>query len=195
MRQLIKNLRKSGALILDTETTGLDNRAEIVQIGIVSLDGSELFNSLVQPAKARRWPDATQVHGITWSGVKDAPTMGQLADELKQVMDGRLIAIYNAEFDTRMLRQSIRAAGATDEYQWLLDQAWEWECVMEAYAEYWGERNRRYGGYRWQSLINAWRQQGLRVSNAHSALGDAKLTAALIRKIEKKFSHGPDGAA
>lgn len=188
MRRFIENLRQSNALVLDTETTGLDNKAEILQIGIVTLNGDELFNSLVQPAKARRWSEAMQIHGISWRDVKDAPTIGQLADDLRCILDGRLVAIYNASFDTRMLHQSIRVDGATNQYQWLLDQDWEWECVMEAYAEYWGERNRRYGGYRWQSLTKACQQQDLRVSNAHNALGDAKLTAALIRKIEEKLS-------
>ena len=195
MRDFIKDLRDSDALILDTETTGLDKQAEIVQIGIVSLNGDELFNSLVRPVKRRRWPGATEIHGINWSDVEDAPTMSELADELKRVINGRMVAIYNAQFDTRMLHQSIRAAGAAKQYEWLFDQDWDWECVMEAYAEFRGERNRRYGGYRWQSLTAACRQQGVRVSDAHSALGDAKLTAALIRKIEEKHSHRPDGEA
>lgn len=188
MKRFIENLRASDAIVLDTETTGLDYRAEILQIGIVALNGDKLFDSLVRPAKTRRWSEAMQIHGISWSDVKDAPTMGQLAADLKHIIDGRLVAIYNAEFDTRLLHQSISAAGATNQYQWLLDQDWEWECVMEAYAEHWGERNRRYGGYRWQSLTKACRQQGIQVSNAHSALGDAKLTAALIRIIEQKLS-------
>ena len=58
---------------------------------------------------------------------------------------------------------------------------------MKAYAQYYGQRNTRYGGYRWQSLTKACQQQRVRVSNAHDALGDARLTAALIRAIEKKY--------
>jgi len=183
MKEFINLLRQNNALILDTETTGLDNRAEIVQIGIASLDGKELFNSFVQPAKTRRWPDAQRVHGISWSAVQNAPTMGQLSEELKEIMNGRLVAIYNADFDTRILRQSIKADSAANLYQWL--QKLEWECVMQAYAEYWGQRNTRYGSYKWQSLTNACRQQGVKVSNAHDALGDALLTAALLRSIEQ----------
>ena len=86
----------------------------------------------------------------------------------------------------RMLWQSIDAANADDQYRWL--DFLDYECVMEAYAAYWGQRNRRYGGYKWQSLSNACRQQGVKVVDAHSAVGDAKLTAALIRKIEAKLA-------
>jgi DNA polymerase III epsilon subunit-like protein len=88
------------------------------------------------------------VHGISWEDVKEAPAIDQLANTLKHILDGRLVAIYNADFDTRLLRQSIRIAGATEAYEWFLDQDWEWERVMKVYAEFWGERNRRYGGYR-----------------------------------------------
>jgi len=185
MKKFINVLRQKNALILDTETTGLDNRAEILQIGIVSLEGEPLFNSYVRPTKAIRWYDAMRVHGIAWSDVKDAPTISELAGDLQQLLEGRLVAIYNADFDTRMLWQSIKTAGAHNHYEWLKDD--NWTCVMQAYAEYWGERNSRYGDYRWQSLINACRQQGIKVIDAHDALGDALLTAKLIRTIEQKL--------
>jgi DNA polymerase-3 subunit epsilon len=186
MKEFIEELRERNAFVLDTETTGLDNKAEILQIGIVSLEGEMLFNSTVKPAKARRWDEAMRVHGITWSDVKDAPSIGQLAEQLEKIMDGRLVAIYNADFDTRILWQSIKADGASGSYQWLHEQ--DWECVMQAYAEYWGQWNSRYGSYKWQSLTNACRQQGVKVVDAHDALGDARLTAALIRSIENKFA-------
>ena len=185
MKEFIDDLREVNALILDTETTGLDNTAEILQIGIVSLEGETLFNSTIKPAKARSWNEAMRVHGIAWSDVKDSPTIGQAAEQLKQIMNGRPVAIYNAEFDTRILWQSIEADGAATPYRWLRDQ--DWECVMEAYAEYWGQWNSRFRSYRWQSLTDACRQQGVKVVDAHDALGDAKLTAALIRRIEKKL--------
>ena len=73
----------------------------------------------------------------------------------------------------------INAGKAGEHYRWLDDL--DYECVMEAYAEYWGQRNRRYGGYQWQSLINACRQQGVKEAGAHDAVGDARMTAALIR--------------
>lgn len=188
MKQFIQKLRLADTLILDTETTGLDNRAEVVQIALVDLDGDELFNSLVRPARARRWPEATRVHGITWSHVKGAPDMVQLAEDLQRLVDGRQVAVYNAAFDRRLLRQSIKSARAEALYPWLFDQDSNWQCVMEAYAAHWGERDRRYGGYRWQSLTSACRQQGVPLQDAHSALGDARLTAALLSQIEKKLA-------
>ncbi|MDX1418091.1 MAG: 3'-5' exonuclease [Candidatus Promineifilaceae bacterium] len=185
MKKFIQQLRKNNALILDTETTGLDNRAELLQIGIVTLDGEPVFHSYVQPIFARRWSDAQRVHGISWQDVQDAPTISELAAKLQEVLEEQTVAVYNADFDGRMLRQSIRAAKAARQFQWL--QEGRWPCVMKAYAPYWGQRNRRYGGYKWQSLTNACRQQGVPVASAHDALADAKMTAALIRAVEKKL--------
>ena len=183
MKAFIERLRKHDALILDTETTGLGQRAEILQIGMVTLDGEALFHSYVRPVKVKRWDEARRVHGISWSDVQDAPTMGELGQALEPLMQGRLTAVYNADFDKRMLWQSVRADSADGRFVWLRQQ--EWQCVMKAYAAYWGQRS-RYGGFRWQSLSNACRQQGVRVAGAHDALADAKLTAALIRSIENK---------
>ena len=70
MKAFIEELREENALVLDTETTGLDNRAEILQIGIVSLEGEEIFNSYVKPARAKRWDEAMRVHGIKPADVK-----------------------------------------------------------------------------------------------------------------------------
>ncbi len=188
MKEFIEELRETNALVLDTETTGLDSNAEILQIGIVSLEGETLFNSYVKPAKARRWDDAMRVHGIAWSDVKDAPSIGQLSGELQKILFERRVAIYNADFDTRMLWQSVKSDRAKSQYYWLDDE--DWVCMMKAYAEYWGQWNSRYRSYKWQSLTDACSQQGVKVVEARDALGDARLTAALIRTIEKKLQRG-----
>lgn len=185
MKNLIRSLRKSNALILDTETTGLDGRAEILQIGIVNLEGDELLNTFVRPAKARRWPEAQRIHGLSWTDVKDAPTISELAPQLQDLLQDNLVAIYNADYDTRILRQSVKAANAQQQFHWL--ETANWPCVMKAYAQFYGQRNTRYGGFRWQKLENACRQQRVRVNNAHDALADAQMTAALIRAIEQKL--------
>ena len=39
----------SDFVVLDTETTGLDSRAEIVEISIIDKHGNTLFDSLIKP--------------------------------------------------------------------------------------------------------------------------------------------------
>ncbi|MCY4410095.1 MAG: 3'-5' exonuclease, partial [Caldilineaceae bacterium] len=60
-------------LFFDTETTGLNSSAEIVEVGIVDAEGNTLLESLVRPI--RRIPsDAVAVHGISNAMVRNAPT-------------------------------------------------------------------------------------------------------------------------
>lgn len=85
----IRNARDAlalGPLIVDTETTGLGDDAEIVEIAVVDSQGSIVFDSLVKPR--RPIPrEASDIHGITNAAVEDAPGFAQLwAAELKGVL-------------------------------------------------------------------------------------------------------------
>jgi len=162
-------------LFLDTETTGLDPRAEIVEIAIIDHDGSMLLESLVKPT--RRTPrDAVRVHGIDDRMVADAPSWADLWPQVQGILSGRRVGIYNAEFDLRMIQQSHIAHGITNGRAG--SRAF---CIMKLYAEFYGERNRRYGGYRWQSLDKAARQCGIDLPNSHRAGDDAQLARAVLR--------------
>ncbi len=102
MLKLIKPLAS-----IDLETTGVNLGTDrIVEIGIVKVlpDGSrsvkrKLINPEMPIPKA-----ASDVHGITDDMVKEAPTFKQVANELKQVLDGCDIAGYNSNrFDIPLL--------------------------------------------------------------------------------------------
>lgn len=54
----------SNYIILDTETTGLDNTAEIVEISVINDQGEVLLDTLIKPTKPIPG-DATAIHGIT----------------------------------------------------------------------------------------------------------------------------------
>ncbi|MCW3664158.1 3'-5' exonuclease, partial [Burkholderia cenocepacia] len=51
-------------ILLDTETTGLDESAEIVEIAVIDDAGNVLLNTLVKP-KHPIPNSATAIHGIT----------------------------------------------------------------------------------------------------------------------------------
>ena len=60
-------LAAGAALILDTETTGLGDEDEVIQLGIVDLEEWVLFNSLFRPT-IEVSPGALAVHGIGGGG-------------------------------------------------------------------------------------------------------------------------------
>lgn len=87
-----------GLLILDTETTGLEG--EIVEIGVIRTDGSMAYHSLVRP---RDEMGATEIHGITADMVANAPTFADIEPQLRALLHGRKVAVYNVPFDRGML--------------------------------------------------------------------------------------------
>ncbi len=160
-------------LFLDTETTGLDPRAEIVEIALIDHDGSVLLDSLVKPT--RRIPnDATRVHNISNEMVADAPTWVELWPQVQVLLAGRSVGIYNADFDLRMIQQSHAAHGVLDGVASATGF-----CIMKLYAEFYGEPGRN-GDFRWQGLDKAARQCRIDLPNSHRAQADALLARAVL---------------
>lgn len=165
-------------VILDTETTGLDERAEIVELCIIDKHGNTLFNSLIKP-KGRIPRDAERIHGISNSDVKNADSWPIVYEDVKNLLESCSVAIYNAEYDTRIIKQTCNLHN--------LDMInFNPVCVMLHYAKYWGEWNYSKGNYKWQKLTNAARQQGIEIKNAHRALGDCMMTLAVLNTMVKK---------
>lgn len=165
-------------VVLDTETTGL-KRGEICQIAIIDQNANILLDTLVKTTEPIP-PAATDIHGISNDDVKDAPTWSDVAPRVRELLKGRDVVIYNATYDRKMMHQSNEAAGlAAVDYK---TEANYWDA-MTLYAEFWGEWNDYHGNYRWQKLVNACKQQDIPVAEAHTALGDCRLTLALIKQM------------
>lgn len=181
-----RNLWKKQPLFLDTETTGIGSRAEVIQLAIVATDGNVLMDELIQPF-GRMDARAQAIHGISLKQLRDKPTIDQLAKTIAGHLSGRMVVAYNADFDSRLLRQSLWLAGV-DSKQVL--RTVTFVDLMMPYARFYGGRNGR-----WQKLADACRQQSIRLSNAHSALADAQATRLLlmrlagVRETKKEVNH------
>lgn len=174
---------------LDTETTGLGPDAEIVEIALVDFEGASLFESLVRPKKPIP-PDATALHGITTAMVAGAPDWRNVWQDLEPILAGltearRPVAIYNAEFDLRMMRLAHRQASLA----WTLPPE-QFTCLMELYAEYRGDWNPIRRSYRWHSLEAAGRQCALPLANNHRAAQDAQLARMLLEHMARSSHEG-----
>lgn len=172
--QTAQSLLQARPVYLDTETTGLDGAAEVIEICLLDTDGSPLVHTLVRPRRPIP-PDATRIHGVTNEMVALAPTWPEIWPQVEEALRGRLVGIYNAEFDLRILR----ATHACYQMRWP-SSLFKSFCIMELYAQYYGQWNPRHRSYRWQSLAEAGRQCGLSLPNAHRAQADALLARALL---------------
>jgi DNA polymerase-3 subunit epsilon len=160
---------------LDTETTGLGNFAEIIEICILDDSGLVLYESLVKPF--RMIPqDVIRIHRITNDLVCNAPRWDTVWLEIEPILADRQVGIYNAEFDMRMMSQSHRMVGM----RWSESQRFTPFCIMRLYAQFYGEKN---GNYRWHSLDDARRQCGLSLPNLHRARDDSLLARAVLHHM------------
>lgn len=158
-------LADPATVFLDTETTGL-GAAYMVEIAVLDNTGRPLIDTLVNPLVPIP-EDAQGIHGISDDMVRSAPTFADLLTELTNVLAGRRVIIYNATFDTTILRTELRRYFESTEP--LLDiaelrpeaphpsiRAWmksfRAECAMQWHAQWYGDWDDYWGGYAWQPL-------------------------------------------
>ena len=168
-------------IFLDTETTGLDSNAEIVEIVVLDSDGSTLMNSLVHP-RSPIPPESSRIHGITDEMIQNAPAWISLWQELRGIFFGRLLAIYNAEFDLRMIDQTNRKSGLI---RWKpgLPPA----DIMRIFADYRSVWDPSRNANRFFRLEEAGRFFGIEIPNSHRALDDTLLAREVLYKIADSF--------
>lgn len=183
---LLAAVRRNNFVVLDTETTGLHD-GEICQIAIIDHEGKTLLDQLVKPTSPIS-ADATRIHGITNDQVKDSPGWADVALRVKQILAGKDVVVYNAVYDRKMMHKSAEHAGI-EKIDWKALSPWY--CAMEAYAEHHGEWNDYHQSFRWQKLAVAANQCGVKVENAHNALGDCLMTLGVVRELERRYQFGP----
>jgi DNA polymerase III subunit epsilon len=164
--------------ILDTETTGLSNNAEIVQIGILCSSGEE-YQTLVKPTIEIEI-GASRIHGIHDEDIVQALPFEQVFLDVWKLLRDRDVIIYNAEFDLKVIRNSLKARGIQIAFPTsdrrgcrIFTNGGSIHCAMQYYSQYVGEWNEYYGNYKWQKLPGG----------DHSALGDCKATLEVIKSM------------
>jgi DNA polymerase III epsilon subunit-like protein len=193
--ELAKQYVQADPLFLDTETTGLSDMDEVCEIAVINVKGEVLINTLVKPIRPIAEP-TSQIHGITNEMVANAPTFGDLLPRLEQMLRGREVLVYNAEFDMAKIARSAQANSCwfeggepwfaayrtgeeTPEGISIYDH--HWHCAMELYAQFYGDWNDYHQSYRWQRLTSAALQCGIELPlGIHRALMDAELTRRVI---------------
>lgn len=158
--------------VLDTETTGFDRLAQAVSLAAVDAAGTVLLDTRIRPTVLIS-PGATAVHGITDADAAHAPTLAELAGAITAALRGRVVAVYNHPFDQRCLLAGIEAHGrppaaftpAPGTVLPVLFGIPLWVDVMRPYAQLAGKARLPLP------------------DGDHTALGDARATLRLIRRL------------
>ena len=155
-------------MVLDSETTGLGNPIDFVEVGVVSSQGEPLFDSLIEPSCPVD-PRASRVHGHTTESLAGERRFFEVYPDLLDVLWAKRVVVYNASYDRRVWDAAVGRLGARAA---LAGELAPWECAMRAFAAYVGEPSKR-GGYRPQKLPGG----------DHTAIGDARATLRLIERM------------
>ena len=151
-------------IYLDTETTGIDGRAEIVEVAVVDGAGNTLLDTLVRPDGIIP-REVIRIHGIDDVMVAGAPRWPEIYPALLDLLRDRTVIVYNAEFDFRLVNQMNRRSGFPPRSD-------RWHCAMRQYAGFATDWHARYGNYRWHKLGVALARFG-HPENGHRARADA----------------------
>ena len=179
-RNLIDELLDERCVILDTETTGLNNTAEIIEISLIDANGNVLLNTLVKPKRKMRSDNkAVSIHGITNEMLKNAPKWEDIHNTFCNLISGKRVVIYNAKYDVRLLEQTANKYGLTI-------PELNPECAMMIYGAWEGTKNVYDSGYKWHKLEDAARKLGVNVQGKqHRALTDCLMTLGVLKKLRE----------
>jgi CBS domain-containing protein len=162
------------AVVLDTETTGLDARkARIVQIGALRLAGGMVetgvtFERMLNPG-IKIPPASSEIHGIRDHDVANAPGFAAIADELAAFIGDRIVVGHTIGYDLMMLQRESEICGKDWRMPRALDVRILAELALPTLAQF--------------DLDRLAAMLGVEVSGRHTAMGDAEATAAVYSAL------------
>ncbi|MEG2684792.1 MAG: 3'-5' exonuclease [Erysipelotrichaceae bacterium] len=184
--KLMKNFILEDVVILDTETTGLDENAEVVELGILDYAGNELFNEKFKPMFAKMSPEASAVNGITNEVLSNAKPFSEYVDQLSKVLEGKVIFCYNTEFDARLMEQTAQLYGQEEKVNQWFELSGD---VMQEWQDFINVPNARGTGFK---LSEACKAMDIIDTQKHQALGDCDMTLQLLKSMQVKEVPTPE---
>lgn len=159
--------------IVDIETTGgAPSGGGITEIAVLIHDGAEIireFQTLLNPGHSI--PNyITGLTGIDNNMVRDAPTFQEIAEELWDILDGRVFVAHSVNFDFGFIREAFLKVGRELSSQKL--------CTVRL-------SRKAYPGLGSYSLGRLCESQKIPIVARHRAMGDAKATAILFDRMIK----------
>ena len=184
-------LNRQDVLILDTETTGVSKRSEVVDIALIDTCGHTVYDRLVLPQGSIPRA-ASRVHGLTRKHLEEfgaKPWTDHHASVVTAVRRASVLLAYNLQFDLRLIDQTIQGCNVlSDMPSGASRPSLDGRCVMLEYAA-WRKvpHEWRRGHWKLHSLQAAY---GHEVTNPmrqdHRALADCQMTLALMRAVAKR---------
>ncbi|MHB0923261.1 MAG: 3'-5' exonuclease [Bellilinea sp.] len=174
--EIARSIIQQNPVYLDTETTGLDKNAEIIQIAVVDDAGHILLDEFVRPSQPIP-VEVTLLHGINDAMVAGSKSWPALWPTVRGHLVGRTVGIYNAEFDVRMMRQSL------ERYRLPWRDTLNTLDILNLFSEFRAEWDPIRRSLRRYKLEDAGKYFRIPLPNSHRAADDALLARALLRRL------------
>ena len=161
--------------IIDLETTGGKNK--ITEIAIFNTNGHEIieeYHSLVNPG-LKIPSHITRITGISNETVQDAPYFYEIAKNVLTITKDTIFVAHNVNFDYNVLKNEYRELG----YQYNRKKL----CTVKL-------SRANFPGLKSYSLGKLCNALNIPIFQRHRAVGDAKATYLLFKKIYQKKNAG-----
>ncbi|MCF8302673.1 MAG: GIY-YIG nuclease family protein [Bacteroidales bacterium] len=157
--------------VIDLETTGGSYRSErITEIAIFIFDGEKVtdrYQTLINPEK--RIPHfVSQLTGITDKMLERAPRFYEVARDIVEITQDKIIVAHNASFDYGFIRSEFKRLGYNYERKKI--------CTVKL-------ARKLIPGKKHYSLGKLCKELGIRVNSRHRAAGDAEATLKLFQYL------------
>lgn len=152
----------------DVETTGFNKNDRIVEIGLVTFKNGQLLEEWSTLLNPQRDVGKSNIHGITASMVSTAPLFEEVVNDIFRIINGRVLVAHQFSFDARMLAQELNRLDVDGD----LGKGF---CTLMA------SRNLLPGTA--DSLAATCEALLIERLDAHSALGDARMTMQIFQKL------------
>ena len=163
-------------VVVDTETTGLDPRAErVIEVGIIHFEGGRVvdkYGVLIDPGKPIP-QEVVELTGIKDADVAGGPPFEAVAAEVAERLSRGVIVAYNLPFDRAFLTVELERAGLAWPDQPCLDP-----LILVR------ELHRNQGS---KKLGAAAARMGITLEEAHRATADAEVAGLVLIELANRY--------
>lgn len=171
------------AVVIDSETTGLDPRkARVIELAAVRLSAGKFaevdaFRQLIRPGDESIPAGTTEIHGIDDAAVAAAPLFEEVWPRFRDYLGQGVVIGHTIGFDLAVWKRECEEAGL----QWSRPRTLDTRLLAQIAAP-------KLAGYALEKLA-AW--LGIEAADRHTAFGDAVITAQVFLALVPKLrDHG-----
>ena len=169
-----------GWVSIDTETTGLDGSARIVEVAAVTFEGGKPvreWSTLLFP-EGVDWENknvlkALEVNKLTLAELRGKPSFADILPDLLVELAHPVLVAHNAEFDERMVNQELKRLGRESLKPQMLI------CTKNL-------ANKLNGGRPGNRLEQVAQRFNIPQSDAHRAVVDARVCGLILAEMHRQ---------